>query len=198
MLKSLKLPLALMLPFAAACAQSPSALKLSLQRAVEVALAPDGNTRVQLAREMIEQAQSRANQARAALLPNIDGYTSYQNQTRNLAAFGIRLDIPVPGFRMPEVVGPFNVFDSRLTGSQTIFDFSAIRRHQAGRTGVEAAKLEDQSARDQVTDQVARSYVAAQRAQAVVDAARADVELGTRLLNLARSQKAAGTGTESK
>jgi len=195
MLKSLKLPLALMLPFAAACAQSPSALKLSLQRAVEVALAPDGNTRVQLAREMIEQAQSRANQARAALLPNIDGYTSYQNQTRNLAAFGIRLDIPVPGFRMPEVVGPFNVFDSRLTGSQTIFDFSAIRRHQAGRTGVEAAKLEDQSARDQVTDQVARSYVAAQRAQAVVDAARADVELGTRLLNLARSQKAAGTGT---
>ncbi|MCZ2075929.1 MAG: TolC family protein [Bryobacterales bacterium] len=191
----LKLPLALMLPLAATCAQSPPALKLSLQQAVELALAPSGNTRVQLAREMIEQAQSRANQARAALLPNIDGYTSYQDQTRNLAAFGIRLDIPVPGFRMPELVGPFSVFDARLTGSQTVFDFSAIRRYQAGRTGVEAAKLEDQSAQDQVTDQVARSYVTAQRAQAVVDAARADVELGTRLLNLARSQKAAGTGT---
>src|SRR2546421_9075694 len=42
-------------------------LQLGLKRAVEIATAPEGNTRIQLAGEALKQAQSRAAEARAAL-----------------------------------------------------------------------------------------------------------------------------------
>ena len=67
-------------------AQAP-AMPLSLKQAVDIALTPDGNTRAQIAKELIRQAEARSSQARAALLPNLDSYFAYQNQTRNLAAF---------------------------------------------------------------------------------------------------------------
>ena len=51
-------------------AQSP--LPLSMKRAVEIALAPDGSTRAALAQESIQQAKDRVAEARAALLPNLD------------------------------------------------------------------------------------------------------------------------------
>ena len=52
------------------------------------------------------------------------------------------------------MVGPFNVFDIRVSGTQSVFDLSSIRRFAAGRLAVQAAKAEAQGTRDQVTDQV--------------------------------------------
>ena len=54
--------------------------KLSLKQAVEIALAPDGNTRVQLAGELVRQSHARSAEARSALLPNLDGQFAYQSQ----------------------------------------------------------------------------------------------------------------------
>ncbi|HSB14313.1 MAG TPA: TolC family protein [Bryobacteraceae bacterium] len=190
------LPLLLLpalVPAAAQTAGTP--LELSLKHAIEIALAPDGNARVQIARQMIRQAQERANQARATLLPNLDASVSQQNQTRNLAAFGIRIEAPIPGFRIPELVGPFNTFDARATATQTIFDFGAIRRYQASRAGIGAAGAENDATRDQVALQVAGLYFASLRAEARVQAAEANVKLAEELLQLAENQKTAGTGT---
>lgn len=170
-------------------------LQLSLKQAVDIALGPEGNARIQIAEELIRQAQARSAQARATLLPNLDSSVSQQSQTRNLAAFGIRINLPIPGFVFPSFVGPFNVFDARATASQTIFDLSSIRRFQASRAGVTQAESEQEVTRDQVRDQVARAYVAALRAQADVETSRANVELSQALLRLAGDQKAAGTGT---
>jgi outer membrane protein len=170
-------------------------LPLSLKQAVDIALGQEGNTRVQMAEELIRQARARSSQARAALLPNLDAYLSQQSQTRNLSAFGIRIQLPIPGFTFPTFVGPFNVFDARATASQTVFDLSSIRRFQASRVGITLAEAEQESTRDQVRDQVARAYLAAIKAQASVDAARANVELAEALLKLAVNQKTAGTGT---
>jgi hypothetical protein len=75
-----------------------SQLELSLKQAVDLALAPQGNVRVQLAEELVRQAQARSAQSRAALLPNIESFVSQQNRTVNLAAFGIQIVIPIPGF----------------------------------------------------------------------------------------------------
>ncbi len=63
-------------------------MQLSLKQAVELALAPEGNTRVRLALEDLKQAESRANEARAALLPDLESYVQYQNETNNMKAFG--------------------------------------------------------------------------------------------------------------
>lgn len=191
-----KSPLAV-LALAAACLaqEGRPPLRLSLRQAVEIALAPEGNTRIQLAEQLIRQGEARSAQARAALLPDIASSIAQQNQTRNLAAFGIRIQAPIPGFTFPEVVGPFNTFDARATAAQNIFDFASVRRFQAARAGVQAAKAEVTNTQDQVAEQVARLYLAALRAEAALETARANVALAEALVDLANSRKTAGTGT---
>ena len=170
-------------------------MRLSLKDAVAVALAPEGNARIQLAEELIRQAQARADESRSALLPNISASVSDQSVTRNLEAFGLRLNIPIPGFVFPKLVGPFTVFDARAMASQSILNLGVICRFQALRSGVRLAETERDSAQDLVRAEVARAYLGAQRAEAVVEAAQSDVDLAEAMLRLASDQKAAGTGT---
>jgi outer membrane protein len=174
----------------------PAVLSLTLRQAVQLALAPEGSTRVKLAEEDLKQAESRSDESRAALLPDFEGYVEYQNETVNLAAYGFNFThIPIPGFSIPSFVGPFGVLDARASVNQTVFDFSAIRRYQASKVAIEATKADNEGTNDQVTDQVARAYLAGLRAQASLDTERANVELSESLLRLAQQQKAAGTGT---
>jgi outer membrane protein TolC len=174
----------------------PPVLQLSLKQAVDLALAPDGNTRVKLASEAILQAEARSAEARAALLPDVEGAVSEQSQTRNLKAFGFNFpNLPILGISIPTFVGPFDVFDARASVTQSVFDFSSIRSYQAAKVAVEAVKADNQGTRDQVTDQVARAYLTGLRAQATLETARANVELSDALLKLSQSLKNAGTGT---
>ncbi len=178
----------------------PPVLQLSLKQAVQLALAPEGNTRVKLAEEDLKQAAERANESRAALLPDFEGYVEYQNETADLAAYGFNFQnvfssLPIPAPSIRTFVGPFRVLDARASVNQTVFDFSAIRRYQASKVAIEATKADNEGTHDQVTDQVARAYLAGLRAQASLETERANVELSESLLRLAQQQKAAGTGT---
>jgi outer membrane protein TolC len=179
-----------------AFAASPDTLQVSLKKAVEIATAPDGATRVKLAEEELRQAKARANEARSALLPNVDATLSYQSETTNLKAFGLNIRIPpFLGFQIPSFVGPFDVMDARASATQSVFDFSSILRYRGARVMVEATKQDRESTNRQVTDQVARAYLAGLRADAALETAQANVDLSNALLNLAQSQKEAGTGT---
>jgi outer membrane protein len=170
-------------------------LQLSLKRAVEIATSPEGNTKIQLSGEALKQAESRAAQARAALLPDLEAAFSEQNLTRNLAAQGISVTVPIPGFRFPTFVGPFSTVDARITGSQSVLDFSSIRRFQASKVGIAAAKSDVSGSEEQVAAQVARAYLAAVKADADVEMAQANVTLSEAVLKQSENQKAAGTGT---
>ena len=181
-----------------AASNSNTVLPLSLKRAVEIALSPQGNTRVQLAVESIRIGEARAAEARAALLPNVDGNASFQSFTRNLATVGLTFPTLPPqlGIVFPSTfIGPVNVFDARLSASQTIFDWSSIQRYQAARTSVQAVKADLQGAKDQVADQVARFYLGVIRSEAALETARANLRLSEELVRLAGNQKEAGTGT---
>jgi outer membrane protein len=180
---------------AAAVAQQRGPLQLSLKRAVELAVAPEGSTAVQLLAESLQQAEARSRLARSALLPGVDGSLSHRDQTANLAAMGLRLSVPIPGFQFPTLVGPFGVTDARLSATQTIFDFGSIRRYQASKVGIAAARSDVDNAQEQSAAAVARAYMMALRADADVEAARANVELSEALVKQAENQKAAGTGT---
>ncbi len=183
-------------PLFAQLQSRPPVLQLGLKQAVEMALAPEGSTRVKLAEEATKQAEARRLEARAALLPDLEGYIQDQSETNNLRAFGFTFTkIPIPGFSIPTFVGPFDVFDVRASVNQSVFDFSSIRRYQASKVAVEAVKADNEGTRDQVTDQVARAYLTGLRAEASLETAKANVELSQALLKLAQSQKAAGTGT---
>lgn len=170
-------------------------MRLALKDAVAIALAPEGNARVRLAEELTSQARARADEARAALLPNISASVGYQSSTRNLEALGLHLNLPIPGFAFPVLVGPFDIFDARAAASQTVLNLGSIRRYQASQSGIRQAEAEKESSRDDVRAEVARVYLGAVRAQAVLEATQADVTLAEAVLRLANDQKATGTGT---
>ena len=171
-------------------------LQLSLKRAVEIATSAEGSTQVQLSAEALKQARARSGQARAALLPDLEASFSDQNLTRNLAALGIgTVRLPTSGFQFPTFVGPFTTMDARATVSQSVFDFSSIRRFQASRVAVSAAKSDVDSTQEQVAAQVARAYLAAVRTEADVETAKANVTLSQAVLAQTVNQKTAGTGT---
>jgi outer membrane protein TolC len=169
---------------------------LSLQKAVEIALAPDGATRARLAAEVVKQSDTRRLQARAALLPNVDGSYLYRDFTTNLQSFGIQ----IPAFAgtpiaLPALVGPIATNDLRVSGSQSLFDLAAIRRYQAARKQLEAVRTDETETRNQVRGLVAKAYLNALRAEAALETAKANVALAERVLRQARSQKDSGTGT---
>ena len=189
------------LPMVAAEDAARAPLPLSLKRAVEIATSTEGNANVQLAGEALKQAQLRSTESRAALLPDVEGAFSLQNRTVNLAAQGLQFNkliaIPVPGFsiNVPNLVGPFTSMDARVTATQSVFDFSSIRRFQASKVGVSAARSDVSGTEEQVAAQVARAYLAAVKADADVETAEANVTLSDALLKQARNEKEAGTGT---
>ena len=150
-------------------ASAAGPIQLSLKRAVEVAVSPEGNTSIQLSGEALKQAQSRSAQARAALLPDLEASLTDRDQTSNLAAMGIKIVVPIPNFQFPTFVGPFTTMDARATVTQSVFDFSSIRRFQASKVGVSAARSDVDSTEEQVAAQVARAYLAAVRADADVE-----------------------------
>ena len=184
-------------PLAVAADEAPqrAPLQLSLKRAVEIATSPEGSTQVQLSAEALKQARARSGQARAALLPDLEASFSDQNQTRNLAALGIRVNVPIPGFQFPTFVGPYTTMDARATVSQSVFDFSSIRRFQASRVAVSAARSDVDTTQEQVAAQVARAYLAAIRTDTDLETARANVTLSQAVLTQTENQKKAGTGT---
>lgn len=176
-----------------ATAFAQATLQLSMSRAVEIALSPEGSTRVALAEQSITRAETQVAQAKSALLPTVDGTFGARNQTVNLRTFGFNFDFP--GFALPSVVGPFTVIDARAQARWTVLDFSSLRRYRAVQAGVDLSKADVEVTKTQVTDQVARAYLAALRADAAYDAAQANLALSKALVDQASSRKDAGSGT---
>ncbi|MCI0718945.1 MAG: TolC family protein [Acidobacteria bacterium] len=172
-----------------------SVLRLGLRQAVDIAIEQDGNAKVRLAAQLLQQAKAQSAQERSALLPNLDASVVQQNRTTNLEAVGIQFDIALPGFETPRFVGPFDTFDARVKASQSLLDLSAIRRFQASKAGVGEAQSQSESAKNEVAGLVAGHYLSALRAEAGWQAAGANVELAKALLDLAADQKKAGAGT---
>src|SRR5580704_15972327 len=191
--------IAYLLLLAESLAFAAEPVQLSLKRAVEVAVSPEGSARIQLADESLKQAQARALEERAALLPNVDASFTDQSRTENLGALGfnpkIFSSVPIPGFSFPTFVGPFTTVDARVTGSQNVLDLSIIRRYQASKVGITAARSDSAATQEQVASQVARAYLAAVKGDADVETAQANVTLSEALLKQSENEKEAGTGT---
>jgi outer membrane protein TolC len=175
--------------------QNQVTMPLSLKRAVDIALAADGNTRVAMAQELIEQARTQQLESKSAFLPDFDGSLNDRRETTNLQAFGFSFKLPIPGFSLPSIVGPFSVLDARLTAQQSIFNISDRHKYQAAKITALATATDAASTRNSVSDEVARDYLGCLLADATLHTAQANVELSQALRKLAQQQKDAGTGT---
>jgi outer membrane protein TolC len=190
----MKRALALLL-FLSPLLRAADPIPVSLKRAIEIATSPEGNAAIEISGEALKQAQSRSLENRAALLPDFEASVTGQNRTENLAALGIHIVTPIPAFSVPNFVPPFTTFDARASVTQSVFDLSSIKRYQASKLGVAAARSDTEAAAEQVAAQTARLYIAALKATADLDTAQANISLSEALLKQAASEKEAGAGT---
>src|SRR5215467_6076017 len=132
---------------------------------------------------------SRAARLRALsqLLPNVSASLSETREQVNLAAFGFT---GFPG--IPQVVGPFNVFDARAFLTQSVLDFQVIQNRRSTDQSVKAAGFVLRNAQDTVVYTVVSLYLQAIAGNARIVQAQAQVATSQALYNLAVDQRKAG------
>lgn len=169
-------------------AQSPEPLKLTFAEAI---LRSGGTAPpVELAGLRNQEAEARVRQARSPLLPGITGSLGWQNRTYNKNTLGINLNFP--GFTLPDLIGPFNVYDARLSVTQSLFDYSSLQRVRAAREALRSSQADSGAAAEGAVVTTAAAYLRALRAQAAVLARQEDSTIAAQLVNLAVAQQKAG------
>jgi outer membrane protein TolC len=164
---------------------TPGVLALSLSDALALGLAH--NLGALLSEQGTRAAYGARLGALSALLPTMVGGVTQAQQRINLEAYGF----PVPPGTSP-IIGPFDVFDARVSLSQTIFDYSAIERLRASNASEAASKYAYQDARDIVVLMCSNLYLQAITGVARLDAARAQLRTADALYKRAVNLKAAG------
>lgn len=125
--------------------------------------------------------------ALSELLPNVGGRITENRQKINLAAFGF----PLPA-GTPTLVGPFNVFDARVSVSQAILDFHAMNASRAEGHNLAAARYNVKTARDLVVLVTANLYLQSLAASARVDSAQAQRQTAQAIFDQATRLKESG------
>src|SRR5207253_2321958 len=114
--------------------------------------------------------------------------------TFNSKSLGIDFSIPTASGpqSLPELIGPFHLFDARVNASQALFDWSSVARVRAARAQADGSRAERGVTVEGTALTAALAYLRAVRAQAVVAARQADSTIAAELVGLAEAQKAAG------
>ena len=154
------------------------------------------HTGVALAALRTDEADARVRQVRAALLPSLSLGGSWLNRTFNSKSLGIDFSFPTapgqPPATLPELIGPFNLYDARVSASQALLDWSSMARVRASRAQADGSRAERGVTVEATALTAALAYLRGVRAQAVVAARRADSTIAAELVGLAEAQKAAG------
>src|SRR5213076_1151849 len=115
------------------------------------------------------------------LLPNVSAGLRESRQVINLEAYGF----PAPD----PIVGPFNVFDTRVYVSQPVIDLAALHEKRAADARQAAAKYGVRSARDLVVLVTVNLYLEAVAAAGRVESVRAQEQTADTLLTQAQDLK---------
>ncbi len=164
---------------------TPGELALSLSDSIRRGLR--NNLGALLSRQETRSAQAARTRALSNLLPNLTTRTSATEQQVNLAAFGFS---GFPG--VPQVVGPFSVYDARALLSQSVVDFSALNNSRASSENIKASRLSYQNARDTVVLAVANLYLQAIAGESRISSVQAQVNTADALYRQAVDFKNSG------
>ena len=162
--------------------------RLTLEDAIHRGL--QANLGVLVAETRTQEAEGTAERSRSLLLPRLRIAIPATIQSQSLAAEGISMR----GLPLPQVVGPYSVYDFRAFADLPIVDMQLwhglrAARHRRG------AKEDYQDARDLVIRNVAALYLSAQSEFAEVVAAESRVDTAQALYKLAAEQRDAGVAT---
>ncbi len=160
---------------------------LSLTMADAIGRALEHNLGLLTTEDGLDRARGARWLALASLLPAVNGSVAESRRVINLKAFGFPRP---PG--VPPIVGPFNVFDARLSLSQAVLDFEAINKHRAEAHNVAAARYLVKTARDLVVSVAGNTYVLALAASARAESARAQLDTARALFAQVTDMKQGG------
>ena len=160
-------------------------LSLSLADALRRGL--ERNLGVLLEEQRVRAAEGARWRQLGGLLPNVSATLHETREKVNLAAFGFT---GFPG--VPNIIGPFNVFDARVSVSQPVIDMSALFDAREGAASLRAERLAYQDARNLVMLVVTNLYLQTVAQESRVEASRAQGETAESLYRLAVDQNSAG------
>jgi len=147
---------------------------------------------VALAGARSDEAAARVRQTRSALLPGLSASAGWVNRTFNRHSLGIEFPT-IPGQEpLPDLIGPFDTWDARVSLRQTVLDPSSWARVRAVTAQVRSAEADEGAVRESAAQAASAAYLRAARAAALVLARTADSAIATELLTLARAQRQAG------
>ena len=168
---------------------SATPLSLTLREAIRRGLR--ANLGLLLSAQVSEGARGERVRSLSALLPQVTGEISENNEQIDLPSHGI--DFHLPGFSTPTVVGPFHYTDARAYASFSVFDYSLRKSYRAAQEGERAAQLSVKDARDLVVQSVANAYLLVIAGSSRVQALRAQVETDQAIYDRTADQHHAGT-----
>ena len=151
---------------------TPEPLSLTLQDAIARGLRY--NLGPITANDETRAVRAQRMSALAQLLPDLTGGVRETVQQINLAAVGLRINLPQPGFSFPTIVGPFNYFDARAYFNETA-SITGLRNWRATGELSRAAELNTKDSREIVTLAVANAYLQIIASAARVDTVRAQI-----------------------
>jgi outer membrane protein TolC len=157
-------------------------LPVSLKDAVERAL--QHNLGLLLQEQTAEVARGERWRALSSLLPDLSANLNGTRQIINLQAYGFPAN--------PPLVGPFNVFDARVSVSQPVIDLAAMNDARAASYDVAAAQYGIKDARDLVVLVSVNLYLEAVAAESRVESTHAQLDTAKALLQQAQDLKANG------
>ena len=160
-------------------------LALSLEDAIQRGL--KNNLGALLSDQGRRHSQAARMRSLADLLPNVTVRSGETDMQENLAALGFS---GFPG--IPQILGPFAVFDLRGYVTQRVLDLSAIRSTQADRQGVLATEQSYQNSRDMVALVAGGLYLQSVAGESRVESARAQVKTAQAVYDQALDYKQSG------
>ena len=167
-------------------AQAPAPLRLGFADAV--ARAAGQAPAVTLAGLRTDEAGARVRETRSALRPDFSLTAGWLHRTFNSHSLGISFG----AFPLPDLIGPFNIYDARAYASITLLDFAGHKRVDAAHAQVTAAVSEGSAVTEATAQAAAGAYLRAVRARSAVAARQSDSAIAGELLGLAQAQLKAG------
>jgi len=93
---------------------------------------------------------------------------------------------------IPDLIGPFDLFDARLSATQTVFDWSSVKKIRAATDGLAATRADQTATSEAAARDAAMAYLRATRARALFGARGVDLQIAEELVSLAQVQVNAG------
>jgi len=144
---------------AAQVASAAGPIQLSLKRAVEAAVSPEGNTKSSFGRGAENRPQAKSAQARRGAAAGSGSLLTGRTRRPTWRPWGYISACLFRAFSSRPSWAPFTTMDARATVTQSVFDFSSNQTLPGVQVGISAARSDVDSTEEQVAAQVARAYL---------------------------------------